>query len=99
MTEEDYTTVSEGIRARGEREKALSLKKNGPVYCLLGMQDEAVKYINKQIKRGKEHFQYSYLPLKRSHFYDNLRDNAQFKEILKKQENKYKERLNGFGDL
>ena len=85
--------------ANGEQEKAISLKKNGPVYCLLGMRDEAVKYINNQIKRGKEHFQYSYLPLKNSHFYDNLRDDPQFKQIVEKQKRKYEERLKKYGDL
>jgi serine/threonine protein kinase len=85
--------------AKGEKEKALSVRKNGAVYSLLGMKDEAVKYMNNQMKSGNEHFQYSYLPLTNSHFYDKLRDSTQFKEILKKQEKKYEARLKEYGDL
>jgi len=85
--------------AKGEKKKALSLRKNGAVYSLLGMKKEAIKYINKQIKRGKEHFQYSYLPLLNSHVYDNLRDDPQFEKILEIQEKKYEDRLKKFGDL
>jgi tetratricopeptide (TPR) repeat protein len=85
--------------AKGEREKALSLRKNGPVYSLLGMKDEAIKYIDDEIKKGKEHFQYSYIPLANSALYDNLRDDKRFQEIVKKQKKKYEERLKKYGKL
>ena len=85
--------------AKGKKEKALSLRKNGPVYSLLGMKEEALKYLNNQTKKGNEHFQYSYLLLRNSPFYDNLRDNAQFKEILMKQKENYEEKLKEYGDL
>jgi serine/threonine protein kinase/Tfp pilus assembly protein PilF len=85
--------------AKGEREKALSLRKNGPVYSLLRMKDEAIKYIDDEIKKDKEHFQYSYLPLANSALYDNLRDDERFHEIVKKQKKRYEERLKKYGKL
>ncbi len=85
--------------ANGERKKALSLRKNGAVYALLGMNKEAIKYIQKAIKKGNEHFQYSYLPLLNNHIYDNLRKNPQFEKIMETQKQKYEDRLEKFGDL
>ncbi len=85
--------------AEGQKKKALSLRKNGAVYSLLGMKKEAIKYINKAIKKGNEHFQYSYLPLLNNHVYDNLRDDPHFEKILIIQKKKYEDRLKKFGDL
>jgi serine/threonine protein kinase/Tfp pilus assembly protein PilF len=85
--------------ADGEKKKALSLKKNGAVYALLGMNKEAIKYIQKAIKRGNEHFQYSYLPLLNNHIYDNLRDDPQFEMIIEIQKQKYEDRIEKYGDL
>ena len=85
--------------AEGEKKKALSLRKNGAVYSLLGMKKEAIKYINKVIKRGNEHFQYSYLPLLNNHVYDNMRSDPHFEKILIIQKKKYEDRLKKFGDL
>jgi len=83
----------------GEKKKALSLRKNGAVYALLGMNKEAIKYIHKAIKKGNEHFQYSYLPLLNNHIYDNLRDDPQFEKIMETQKQKYEDRLEKYGDL
>lgn len=83
--------------ANGKKDKALALDKNGVIYSLLGMKDEAIKYIADEIKKDYEHFQYTYLPLDTSPFYDSLRDEARFKEIVHKQKKKYEERLKKFG--
>jgi serine/threonine protein kinase/CheY-like chemotaxis protein/Tfp pilus assembly protein PilF len=85
--------------AKGEKNKALSLGKNGPVYALLGMKEETIKYISNEIKKGFEHFQYLYLPLINSTFYESLRDDVRFEDILKKQKKKYEERLKKYGKL
>jgi non-specific serine/threonine protein kinase len=85
--------------ADGEKKKALSFRKNGAVYALLGMKKEAIKYIQKAIKRGNEHFQYSFLPLLNNHIYDSLRDDPQFEMILDTQKQKYEDRLEKYGDL
>ena len=85
--------------AEGEKKKALSLRKNGAVYALLGMNKEAIKYLQKTIKRGNEHFQYSYLPLLNNHIYDNLRENPQFEKIMETQKKKYEDRSKRYSDL
>ncbi|NIO48884.1 MAG: protein kinase [Candidatus Aminicenantes bacterium] len=99
----DYSTIQFYrallFAARGEKNKALTLRKNGPVYALLGMKDDAIKYIDNKIKKGTEHFQYSYLPLANNAFYESLRDNARFEGIVKKQKKKYEERLKKYGEL
>jgi non-specific serine/threonine protein kinase len=83
--------------AKGEKDKALALSKSGVIYSLLSMKDEAVKYITNEIKKDYEHFQYTYLPLKTSPFYNSLHDDSRFQEIVKKQKKKYEERLEKFG--
>ena len=84
---------------KGEKKKALAFQKNGVIYSLLGLKDKAFDYIDKEIAKGNEHFQYSYLPLAHSPFYDSLRDEPRFKDIVKKQERRYEERLKKYGKL
>jgi serine/threonine protein kinase/CheY-like chemotaxis protein/Tfp pilus assembly protein PilF len=99
----DYSTIQFYrallFAAKGEKSKALALRKNGVVYAFLGMKDEAIKYINDEIKKGFEHFQYSYLPLINNIFYDSLRDDARFEGIVKKLKKKHEERLKKYGKL
>lgn len=85
------------LALQGEKKKALSLRKNGVLYALLGMKDEAVKYIQAEIHKGNEHFQYSYIPLVHSTFYDSLRDDSRFKDIVRQQKSKYEDRLKRHG--
>lgn len=82
---------------RGDRKGALTIRKNGVIYTLLGMREEAIKYIQDVISKANEHFQYSYLPLTHSTFYDSLRDDPRFAEIIKKQKKRYEERLQKYG--
>jgi len=99
----DYSTIQFYrallFAAKEEKNKALALRKNGVVYAFLGMKDEAITYINNEIKKGFEHFQYSYLPLVNNAFYESLRDDARFEDIVKKQKKKYEERLKKYGKL
>ncbi|MDH4220029.1 MAG: protein kinase [Nitrospirota bacterium] len=85
--------------AKGEKDKALAIRKNGAVYSLLGMKDEAIQYIEDEMKKDYEHHDCSYISLLNSPFYYSLRDDTRFQEILKKAKQKYEERLNKFGDL
>jgi len=60
------------------------------------MKDEAIKGINEGIEKGFEYEQiylYSYPFLVSWLFYDNLRDDARFKEIVKREKKKYEEKL------
>ena len=85
--------------AKGEKDKALAIRKNGAVYSLLGMKDEAIQYIEDEMKKDYEHHDCSYISLLNSPFYYSLRDDNRFQEILKKAKQKYEERLNRFEDL
>jgi serine/threonine protein kinase/Tfp pilus assembly protein PilF len=87
------------LAAKGEKDKALAIRKNGAVYSLLGMKEEAIQYIEGEMKKDYEHHDYSYISLLNSPFYDRLRDDTRFQKILKRAEQKYEERLNRFGDL
>ncbi len=82
---------------KGDKDKALALSKNGIIYSLLGMKDEALQYITNEVKKDYEHFQYTYLSLETSPFYVSLRGDARFQDIVKKQKKKYEERLKKFG--
>ncbi len=85
--------------AKGEKDKALALRRNGAVYSLLGMKEEAIQYIENELKKDYEHHDCSYISLLSSPFYDSLRDDPRFHEILKNAKQKYEERLIKFGDL
>ena len=85
------------LALKGDKKRAFAIRKNGVIYALLGMREEAVKYIQDVVKKGNEHFQYSYLPLAHSAFYDNLRDDPSFAEIVKKQKKRYEEKLQKYG--
>jgi len=87
------------LAAKGEKDKALTLGKDEAIYSLLGMKDEAINYINDVIKEGSEKEQYSYLSLINNPLYEDLYDDARFKELIKKQKKKYDERLNKYGEL
>jgi serine/threonine protein kinase/Flp pilus assembly protein TadD len=85
--------------AKGEKDKAIAYRKDGVIYSLLGKKDEAIHYIEDEMKKDYEHHDCSYLSLLNSPFYDNLRDDTRFQEILKKAKQKYEERLKKFADL
>jgi serine/threonine protein kinase/Tfp pilus assembly protein PilF len=85
--------------AKGEKDEALAIRKNGAVYSLLGMKDKAIQYIEDEMKKDYEHHDCSYISLLNSSFYDSLRDDTRFHEILKKAKQKYEERLKKFADL
>ena len=72
------------LAAKGEKDKALAIRKNAAVYALLGMKDEAIQYIEDEMKKDYEHHDCSYLSLLNNPFYDSLREDTRFKEILKK---------------
>lgn len=98
--------------AKGEKEKALAIiqDKNpyyltyliSSVYSALGMKDKAIENIQKAIERGfyeiKEYL-YSYPFFINNHFYDNLRDDPRFQEILRNEKEKYEEKLRKYGEL
>jgi len=74
------------------------------VYAALGMSDEAVATIRSGIDRGFEDiydylYFFPYLNNTRDHFYDKLRSDPRFAEILRLEERKYAENLEKYSGL
>ncbi len=97
---------------RGEKDKALTIIKDldpfyytfllSNVYSILGMKDEAINNIREVIERGfpeLKTFSYSYLTLVKNRFYDVLRGDPRFKEIVRGENRKYKENSKKYGSL
>jgi non-specific serine/threonine protein kinase len=84
---------------KGEKQKALTLYKNSEVYALLGMNDEAIKCLQEEI-RGKVEWPYTFhLDLANSRYYDKLRGDPRFVEIVKTEKRIYEETQKKFGEL
>jgi tetratricopeptide (TPR) repeat protein len=84
---------------RGQKEKALTLYRNSEVYALLGMKDEAIKCLQEEI-RGTVVWPYTFhLDLANSRYYDNLRSDPRFIEIVNREKKIYDETMEKFGDL
>ena len=96
--------------AKGEKEKALTLIEGreryadyvASIYSLLGMKDEAIEIIKKGIDIGfreRKEYLYTYLALKNNPYYEILRDDPRFKEIVESEKKKYDERLERYGQF
>ncbi len=99
------------LAVKGEKEKALAIIREvedpvyltyllSNIYAILGMKDEAIENIKESIEKGfheTQGFLHSYLVLINNHFYDSLRDDPRFKEIVKKENKKYRERKKKYG--
>jgi len=107
-----YLRVTEALAAaaRGDRQAALSLKGDTEslaiqgtcFYILLGMPDEALANIETGIERGFQtagDYLYSYPSLVGNPAFESLRDLPRFKEILKKQRDRYRKELEPFEDI
>jgi serine/threonine protein kinase len=86
---------------KGEKEKAFETYEDitGDVHAILGMKDEAIrllaKFSEQQIKCKRSY----YYGLKTSRFYDNIRSDPRFQEILAKHKEIYEENLEKYGDI
>jgi hypothetical protein len=74
------------------------------VYAVLGMLDEAAATIRSGIDRGFDDIYdyldfFLYLNNARDHFYDKLRSDPRFTEILRAEERKYSDRLEKYHGL
>ena len=100
--------------ARGRREEALTLVKPAEaqpvfysyllsrVYAALGLKDKAIENIRLGIERGFPEmldFMYDYPFLSTNRFFDNLRDDPRFREVLAGQKKKYQQNLDKYGTL
>lgn len=87
--------------AKGEKDKALSLYNKEDweglqIYSLLGMKQDATRILN---KLEKNDYDFHYFILINNPFFDNLRDEPRFKEIVEKAKQVYEERVRKYGDL
>jgi serine/threonine-protein kinase len=97
------------LAIKDEKEEALQLIRERPysycatsIYSHFGMNDEAVENIRMGIEEGSKEsnvYLYSYPFLINNPFYDNLRDDPSFQEIVKKEKEKYEERRKKYGKL
>jgi len=87
------------LAAKEDKERALALWKNSEIYSLLGMKDEALEHLNKEIRKSVPSPYIFYLDLLNNPFYDNLRDDLRFEKIIKKEKKLYEEYLKKYGDL
>jgi len=96
--------------AKGDKEKALELLgDSSPIFyystivrSALGMKDEAIRYIKEGIERGfheAQDYLYSYPVLINNPFYDHLRGDPRFQEIVRIEKKRYEEKLEKYGDL
>jgi serine/threonine-protein kinase len=100
--------------ARGKKEEALTLVKAAEaqpvfysyllsrVYAALNLKDKAVENIRLAIDKGFPEmldFMYDYPFLNTNRFFDNLRDDPRFREILAGQKKKCEQNLDKYGTL
>jgi len=112
--EEIQFTKALFFAAKGEKEESLVLIKKAEekpvfyayllsrVYAALGLKDKAIENIELGIKRGFQETQdylYNYPFLVNCYFYDPLRDDPRFIEILRQQKKKYEENRRKYGNL
>jgi serine/threonine protein kinase/tetratricopeptide (TPR) repeat protein len=86
---------------RGQKEMALNTykDKDASLYSVLGMTEEAISIGNKWSERQLLRKSSQYYFLKNLTFYDNLRSDPRFQEILVKHKELYEENLAKYGDI
>jgi serine/threonine protein kinase/Flp pilus assembly protein TadD len=97
-TDVEYALI---YASRGQKEQALKIYKdeNPGIYALLNMKEEAIsigtKYSNEQLLEKNSWYNY----LETNPFFDNLRSDPRFQEIVAKHKELYEENLAKYGDL
>jgi tetratricopeptide (TPR) repeat protein len=99
------------LAAQGEREKSLSLVQDAAepyryditnIYSLVGMKDQAIRYIKKGNEEGFQlikDYLYPYPLLKSNPFFENLRSDPRFQEVVRNEERRFNEKMKKYGDL
>jgi TolB-like protein/Tfp pilus assembly protein PilF/predicted Ser/Thr protein kinase len=70
------------LAARGKKEEALSLYANSEIYALLGMNDEAIRALESEIRSTTRYPHVFYLPLVNNPFYRKLQGDPRFQAII-----------------
>ena len=86
---------------RGQKEKALNTykDKDASLYSLLEMKDEALSILTSWCERRLKQKRSQYYILKITPFYDNIRSDPRFQQILAKHKELYEENLRKYGDV
>jgi TolB-like protein/lipoprotein NlpI len=90
---------------KGQREKALNAIKSlreahcTEVYALLGMNHKAITSLKKWLEIRKKYIHNEYFYLTNYRFFDNIRSDPRFQEILAKHKELYEENLEKYGDI
>jgi serine/threonine protein kinase/Flp pilus assembly protein TadD len=79
------------LAVRGEKEKALALYQNSDVYALLGMKDEAFAAFGREIRGSVFNPFIYYQDLVHNPFYDKLRGDSRFEELVAREKKLYDE--------
>ncbi len=99
------------LAARGEKEKALSLVQGVTepyryeitnIYSLVGMKDEAIRYIKKGNEEGFQlikDYLYPYPLLMSNPFFENLRNDPRFQEVVTNEKKRFDEKNRQYGAL
>jgi tetratricopeptide (TPR) repeat protein/tRNA A-37 threonylcarbamoyl transferase component Bud32 len=99
------------LAARGEKEKALSLVQDVTepyryeitnIYSLVGMKDEAIRYIKKGNEEGFQlikDYLYPYPLLMSNPFFENLRNDPRFQEVVTNEKKRFDEKNRQYGAL
>jgi len=99
------------LAARGEKEKALSLVQGVAdpyryeitnLYSLVGMKDEAIRYIKKGNEEGFQlikDYLYPYPLLMSNPFFENLRNDPRFQEVVRNEKKRFDEKNRLYGAL
>ncbi len=88
--------------ARGEKKEALALYRNSAILAMLDMKDEAIAALNREIRGTRRNPFIFYRDLLTNPFYNNLRDDDHFKEMLAGEQDLYDEtvaKYSYFNDL
>jgi TolB-like protein/Tfp pilus assembly protein PilF len=87
--------------SKGQKEKALNTYKDKStiIYSLLEMKDEALGVLTLWCERQLKQKISQYYFLKNNPFYENLRSDPRFQEILAKHKELYEENLRKYGDI
>ena len=87
------------LAQRGDRDGALALYRNSEVYALLGMNAQATRELEREI-RGTVSYPYIYyMDLLNNPHYASLRSDPRFQEILQREKELFDEQMKMFGNL
>ena len=88
------------LAIKGEKEKALALEDSSVFnYLLLNMKEEGIRSIIKVNESDDESVRYNYLDLIHHPWFEGIRDDSRFMEMVSQQKTIYEENLRKYGDV